>query len=76
MKIDIPMKRVKVDDILSTYNRSFLEDHNCVICPMNFDDRFTAIVKTKYGYLAVNYRDYITYVGNGIWSVTKDDSTD
>lgn len=32
--------------------------------------------KTKYGYMAVTYRDYITYVGNGIWSVAKDDSTD
>ena len=31
-----------------------------------------AIVKTKYGYIAVKYDDYVTYVGDGIWSVSHE----
>ena len=31
-----------------------------------------AIVKTKYGYIAVKYDDFVTYVGDGIWSVSHD----
>ena len=30
------------------------------------------IVKTKYGYIAVKCDDYVTYVGDGIWSVSHD----
>ena len=30
------------------------------------------IVKTKYGYIAVKYDDYVTYVGDGVWSVSHD----
>lgn len=82
MELDIPSKRVRVDDILSTYNIDFLEKHNFFNIGTDSTGAllfrnisFSAIAKTKYGYLAVNHRDYITYVGNGIWSVTKDDST-
>lgn len=72
MKLDIPMKRVKVTDIASTYNKIFLENHNFFNGPIVFCNiRFEAIVRTKYGYLAVNRLDNITYVGNGIWSVEK-----
>lgn len=81
MELDIPIKRVRVSDILSTYNIGFLEKHNffnigkdLTGCLFWGHISFTAIAKTKYGYMAVNYRDYITYVGNGIWSVAKDDS--
>lgn len=83
MELDIPIKRVRVNDILSTYNIDFLEKHNFFNIGTDLSGAlffqnisFTAIAKTKYGYMAVTYRDYITYVGNGIWSVAKDDSTD
>lgn len=83
MKLDIPMKRVRVNDILSTYNTDFLEKHNFFNIGKGSSHMivfkrivFIAIVKTKYGYMAVDYQDYITYVGDGIWSVTKDDNTD
>lgn len=79
MKNIIPMKRMRVQDILSTYNIDFLEKHNFFNIgkdPTSFvffgNISFTAIAKTKYGYMAVNYRDYITYVGDGIWSVSHE----
>lgn len=82
MELDIPIKRVRVSDILSTYNIDFLEKHNFFNIGKDstgflfFSNiSFTAIAKTKYGYQAVNYRDYITYVGDGVWSVAKDDSS-
>lgn len=78
MEIDIPMKRVRVSDILSTYDTDFLEKHNFFnIGKTSYDllafkhIMFTAIVKTKYGYMAVDYQDYITYVGDRVWSVTR-----
>lgn len=82
MKLDIPIKRVRVSDILSTYNIIFLEKHNffnlgddSTGCLFFSHISFTAIAKTKYGYMAVHSRDYITYVGDGVWSVAKDDSS-
>lgn len=80
MEIDIPMKRVKVKDILSTYNTDFLEKHNFFNIGTDSTGAllfshisFTAIAKTKYGYMAVEWRDYITYVGDGVWSVTRNE---
>lgn len=74
------MKRVRVSDILSTYNTDFLEKYNFFSIGKDSTGflffkniSFTAIVKTKYGYMAVEYRDYVTYVDDGVWSVTRDD---
>lgn len=69
------MKRVRVSDILSTYNTDFLEKRNffkigqdptgsLFSCHLSF----TAIVYTKYGYMGVDRQDYITYVGDGVWA--------
>lgn len=79
MEIDIPMKRFKVKEILVTYTSDFLEKHNLfnttvILGTLSFTNiSFTAIAKTKYGYIAVDEQDYITYVGDGVWSVTRNE---
>lgn len=40
---------------------------------VNFQGVDGALVKTKYGYIAVCGDEQVTYVGDGIWSVAKDE---
>lgn len=70
MEIDIPIKKLKVKDISFAYGSSFLKLHNFFYC---HDSMFDVIVKTKYGYMAIDKQDYITYLGNGVWSVTRNE---
>lgn len=77
----IPMKRRQVKDFLDTYTIKFLRKHNF----LKIDEKvsfslitnnhivFIAVVKTKYGYMAVGKNNLVTYVGDGIWSVSKDE---
>ena len=74
MKISIPIgTRGKATEFRYSYKRDFLSNYNFIIINfVNNGNYFRAIVKTKYGYIAVKYDDFVTYVGNGVWSVSHD----
>lgn len=76
MKINIPVgTRDTADHFWGDYTKKFLKKYNFLIMSaIILDDKIMlrAIVKTKYGYIAVKYDDFVTYVGDGIWSVSHD----
>lgn len=76
MKINIPVgTRDTADHFWGNYTEKFLKKYNFLMMSAIILDGKTmlrAIVKTKYGYIAVKYDDYVTYVGNGVWSVSHD----
>ena len=63
------------DHFCGNYTEKFLKKYNfLMMSAIILDDKtmLRAIVKTKYGYIAVKYDDFVTYVGNGVWSVSHD----
>lgn len=76
MKINIPIgTRDTVSNFWDSYARSFLEKYNFLtvsVITLADDTELRFLVKTKYGYIAVKYADHITYVGDGVWSVSHD----
>lgn len=76
MEINIPIgTRGKASDFWDSYSRDFLKKYNFVMITMirlDDDTDFRALAKTKYGYIALKYDDIVTYVGDEIWSVSKD----
>ena len=74
MKISIPIgTRGKATEFCDSYKRDFLINYNFIMINfVNNDNYFRAIVKTKYGHIAVCGDDYVTYVGDGVWSVSHD----
>ena len=76
MKINIPVgTRDTADHFCGSYTKKFLKKYNFLMMSVIILDDKTilrAMVKTKYGYIAVKYDDYVTYVGDGIWSVSHD----
>lgn len=76
VKINIPVgTRDTADHFWGNYTEKFLKKYNFLMMSAIILDGKTmlrAIVKTKYGYIAVKYDDYVTYVGDGIWSVSHD----
>lgn len=58
-----------------TYTESFLYNHGFKryeLVSKYTTDHLTT-VQTKYGELVVSANDVITYVGDGIWSVSRDE---
>lgn len=76
VKINIPVgTRDTADHFWGNYTEKFLKKYNfLMMSAIILDDKtmLRAIVKTKYGYIAVKYDDYVTYVGDGIWSVSHE----
>ena len=76
MKISIPIgTRDTADHFCGNYTKKFLKKYNFLMMSVIILDDKTilrAMVKTKYGYIAVKYDDYVTYVGDGIWSVSHE----
>lgn len=67
--------RGKVIDFNDTYTESFLYNHGFKryeLVSKYATDHLTT-VQTKYGELVVSANDVITYVGDGIWSVSGDE---
>ena len=75
MKISIPIgTRGKATEFWDSYKRDFLSNYNFIMINfVNNGNYFRALVKTKYGYIAVCGDEQVTYVGDGIWSVAKDE---
>ena len=75
MKISIPIgTRGKATEFWDSYKRDFLSNYNFIMINfVNNGNYFRALVKTKYGYIAVCGDEQVTYVGDGIWSVSKDE---
>jgi hypothetical protein len=65
--------RGKVITVNDTYTERFLYDHGFkryeLVSKYTIDHLTT--VQTKYGELVVHANDVVTYVGNGIWSVSR-----
>ena len=74
MKISIPIgTRGKATEFRDSYTRDFLSNYNFIVINfVNNGNYFRALVKTKYGYIAVCGDEQVTYVGDGIWSVSHD----
>ena len=76
VKINIPVgTRDTADHFWGNYTERFLKKYNFLMMSVIILDDKTmirAIVKTKYGYIAVKYDDFVTYVGDGIWSVSHE----
>lgn len=67
--------RGEVINFVDSYTESFLYKHGLKrydLVSKYTSDHLTT-VQTKYGELVVQKEDVITYVGNGIWSVSKDE---
>ena len=75
VKINISVgTRGKATEFWDSYKRDFLSNYNFIMINfVNNGNYFRALVKTKYGYIAVCGDEQVTYVGGGIWSVAKDE---
>lgn len=64
----------KPQEFIDSYTKDFLEFYGFEDYKLNepFSEGLIT-VQTKYGELVVQEEDVITYVGNGIWSVSKDE---
>lgn len=66
--------RGKVIDFTTTYSDGFLYKHGFkryeLESPIN--EKLTT-VQTKYGELVISLSDVVTYVGDHIWSVSRDE---
>lgn len=67
--------RGKVIDFTNTYSDGFLYKHGLrrYVIDMPFRNDHLTTVQTKYGELIVSANDVITYVGDHIWSVSRDE---
>lgn len=67
-------ERGKPQEFIDSYTKDFLEFYGFEDYKVNepFSEELIT-VQTKYGELVVQKEDVITYVGNGIWSVSKDE---
>lgn len=67
-------ERGKPQEFIDSYTKDFLEFYGFEDYKLNepFSEELIT-VQTKYGELVVQKEDVITYVGNGIWSVSKDE---
>ena len=65
--------RGKVIDFIDSYTESFLYKNGFkryeLESPIN--EKLTT-VQTKYGELVISLSDVVTYVGDGVWSVSHD----
>lgn len=78
-------ERGKPQEFIDSYTKDFLEFYGFEDYKLNVpfsklnapfsEELITDLitVQTKYGELVVQKEDVITYVGNGIWSVSKDE---
>lgn len=67
--------RGKVIDFTNAYNDGFLYKHGLrrYVIDMPFLNDHLITIQTKNGETIVHSSDVITYVGDGIWSVSKDE---
>lgn len=67
-------ERGKPQEFIDSYTKDFLEFYGFEDYKLNapFSEELIT-VQTKYGELVVQKEDVITYVGNRIWSVSKDE---
>ena len=66
-------ERGKPQEFINSYTKDFLEFYGFEDYKLNapFSEELIT-VQTKYGELVVQKEDVITYVGNGIWSVSHE----
>lgn len=67
-------ERGKPQEFIDSYTKDFLEFYGFEDYKLNepFSEELIT-VQTKYGELVVSANDVITYVGDGIWSVSKNE---
>lgn len=66
-------ERGKPQEFIDSYTKDFLDFYGFEDYKLNvpFSEELIT-VQTKYGELVVQEEDVITYVGNGIWSVSHE----
>lgn len=67
--------RGKVIDFTDSYTEKFLYEHGLKRYELDsmLIKQYLNTIQTKYGELVVDLSDVVTYVGHGIWSVSKDE---
>ena len=79
MEIDLKIgERGKFKEFDSVYKSEFLEKHGyhayTVSKGLTRKHKLCESLQTKYGELVVHNNDTVTYVGHGIWSVSRNEN--